>query len=297
MDEVGMQKNEFISDETNFWEFFENVRSDWRLIVSSGMLGLLGSVAFLTSFPFKYEASALLQPAAVGTAAPIVEPIGNTIERLKTETLYSEELIKTCQVASAKDLLEAMKVKIVKGTNLIAISYRGDSSATAQACIEKVVEQITQSQSEIAAPLVEELEDQMAFTKKQIEGAERFLLQLEDRLNRSPASNSSDSVLLMLKREELGKLQKVYREQRVGLTEPLTQPMKLLEPIYASRDALSPKPSLTAVSGLIAGLLVGLIALFLNRSWHRYADPKILAKKADDHRGSRLDQPEPPRAL
>lgn len=43
---------------------------------------------------------------------------------------------------------------------------------------------------------------------------------------------------MMLKREDLTKLQKLYREQRIQLTEPLTQPMKLLEPFMCLRNRL-----------------------------------------------------------
>lgn len=130
----------------------------------------------------------------------------------------------------------------------------------------KIVGQLSQSQVDIATPLIKELEDQRASTKQQIDDAERFLAQHEKGLSSAPTG----SVLLMLKREELMKLQKLYREQRIQLTEPLTQSMKLLEPIYAPEKAVFPKKLLTVSGGFICGLFLGLLALFINRGWRRY---------------------------
>jgi len=287
MNQVGMQKTEYIDEETNFWDLIENIKSNWLWPVAGGIFGLLGSVMFLTSFPHQYEASAILQPAAIATIAPTVEPVVNTLERLKAVTFYSDEVVKTCEAASAKRLSEAIKVSIVKGANLIAVSYRGNSPAIAETCTEKIVGRVTELQSLIAAPLLKKLDEQRASTKKQIDDAQRFLLQYENQLKRP--LTSSDSVFLMLKSEELDKLQKLHREQEVGLTEPLTQPMKLVAPIYAPKVPVFPKTPVTMLVGVIAGLIVGLLALFFNRSWHRFADPRSQATSTDIRPRSDID--------
>jgi hypothetical protein len=265
-----MQKNEPIDGKPNFWELIENIRASWHWPVAGGAVGLLASVFFLTSFPYQYVASAILQPAAIATIAPTVEPVVNTLERLKTVSFYSDEVVKTCETASAKKLTESVKVSIVRGTNLIAISYRGYSPANAEACTEKIVEHITELQTLIAAPLLKKLDEQRASTKKQIDDAERFLLQYENQLKSSSAF--SESVFLMLKSDHLDNLRKLYREQGIGLSEPLTQPMKLMAPIYAPTEAVYPKIPATIFGGLIVGLTFGLVALFFYRSWHRYAN-------------------------
>ena len=289
MNQVSMQKTEFIDEEINFWDLIENIKSNWLWPVAGGIFGLLGAVVFLTSFPRQYEASAILQPASIATIAPTVEPVVNTLERLKTVTFYSDEVVKSCEAVSAKKLSESIKVSIVRGTNLISVSYRGNSPAIAEACTEKIVGHITQSQAAIAAPLLKKLDEQRASTKKQIDDAERFLLQYENQVKRPPTS--SDSVFLMLKSEGLDKLQKLYREQAVGLTEPLTQPMKLVAPIYAPREALSQKPLLTVVGGFVAGLFFGLAALFFNRSWHRYTDLRLPGTSTDIRSGQNSFNP------
>lgn len=262
-------------DEINIWELMEHLKSGWHWLAGGCAVGLLGATGFLILVPAKYEATAVIQPATIGmivamttttTTTTTVEPVAQTIERLKLVTFYGDDTVKVCQAGSAKNLAEGVKVSIVKGNNLVSLGYRADSVALAEACMAKIVGQLSQSQIDIATPLIKELEDQRASTKQQIDDAERFLAQHENGLSSAPTG----SVLLMLKREELMKLQKLYREQRIQLTEPLTQSMKLLEPIYAPEKAVFPKKLLTVAGGFIGGLFLGLLALFINRGWRRY---------------------------
>lgn len=260
-------------DEINIWELMEHLKSGWHWLAGGCAVGLLGATGFLMLVPAKYEATAVIQPATIGmivatttTTTTTVEPVAQTIERLKLVTFYGDDTVKVCQAGSAKDLAEGVKVSIVKGNNLVSLGYRADSVALAEACMAKIVGQLSQSQLDIAKPLIKELEDQRASTKQQIDDAERFLTQHEKGLSSAPTG----SVLLMLKREELMKLQKLYREQRIQLTEPLTQSMKLLEPIYAPERAVFPKKLLTVAGGFIGGLFLGLLAFFINRAWRRY---------------------------
>ncbi len=264
-------------DEINIWELVGHLKTGWHWLAGGCAVGLLGATGFLMLAPSKYEATAVIQPATISmisastSPATTVEPVAQTIERLKLVTFYGDDTVKACQARSAKDLAEGVKVSIVKGNNLVSLAYRADSVALAEICMTKIVGQLSQSQVDIATPLIKELEDQRASTKQQIDNAEKFLAQYEKGLSSAPTG----TVLLMLKREELMKLQKLYREQRIQLTEPLTQPMKLLEPVYASERAVSPRKLQIAAGGLTGGLFVGLLALFINRSWRRYKSTQL----------------------
>ncbi len=244
-----------------------------------GATGLASAIVLAAFIPAQYEATAVVQPATIGmivATTTTVEPAAQTLERLKQVTFYRDEIVKTCDVESAKDLANSVKVNIVKGNNLLSISYRAETAALANACMNKIVTQLTQSQTAIAAPLIKELQDQQTATKQQMDEAERFLAAGERRTSSSPGSNEL-STLMMLKREDLTKLQKLYREQRIQLTEPLTQPMKLLEPIYVPEKPVAPKKLMIIAGSLIGGMFIGLLALFANRSWRRYNGPATLA--------------------
>lgn len=278
MSEEAVENAEAGDYEINVWEAIGRLMSGWRWLAGGSAAGILGAIALLTVFPSRYEATAVIQPATIGmiattttlttTTAMPVEAVAQTLERLKLATFYREEILKTCQADSPKELLERLNTSVVKGNNLISIGFIALSSSVAKACVEKIVLDLTQFQSLVGAPLIKELEGQQASTKHQLDELERFLVQGERR--KGDARESNESVLLMLKREELMQLQRLYREQRIQLSAPLTQPVKLLEPVYAPQKAVFPKKLPTLVSGLAIGLFAGLLALYVSRSRYRY---------------------------
>ncbi len=267
---------ESVDDEINLWELMNQIKDGWQWVVGGGVAALAGAIGFVLLAPAQYEATAVVQPATVGaltttttTTTTPIEPVAQTLERLKLVTFYSDDIVKACDAVSAKDLANNVKVNLIKGNNLLSISYRAESSVLANACISKIVTQLTHSQAAIAAPLIKELQSQQVSTKQQIDDVERFLAAGEKRATSSPVSGEL-STLMLLKRGDLTTLQKLYREQRVQLTEPLTQPIKLLEPIYAPEKPVSPKRLMVVAISLIGGLFIGLLALFVNRSWRGY---------------------------
>jgi uncharacterized protein involved in exopolysaccharide biosynthesis len=266
-----------VDDEINLWELLEQLKAGWHWLAGSSVVGLVGAIGFLILVPPKYEATAIIQPATIGmatasmtTTAITVEPVGQTLERMKLVTFYGDDTVKACQASSAKDLAGDVKISVIKGNSLLSISYRANSAAAAKTCMTKIVEQLAQSQATLAAPLIKELEDQLTSTRQQIDGAERFLAQNEKNL-----AAPNGSVLLMLKREEMIKLQKLYREQRTQLTAPFTQTIRLLEPIYVPENPVFPKKLLTVIGGLFGGLFLGVFALFVNRGLHRYKQTAV----------------------
>jgi uncharacterized protein involved in exopolysaccharide biosynthesis len=63
------------------------------------------------------------------------------------------------------------------------------------------------------------------------------------------------------------RLEKLLVEQKVQLSAPLTQPMQLLEPIYAPERAVAPKKLPMLAGGLFGGLVLGGLVFFARRSW------------------------------
>lgn len=268
------------SDEINLWDLLEVVKSGWRWLVGGVGIGLIGAVAVVLFAHSEYEATALVQPAIVGAKGAEVEPVGLTLERLKLPTFYSDELVKLCEIKSTvnpKDVLaKAVKPTLVKGNSLIQLTYRAPSPQVAASCLAGVVARITQSQAEIAAPIIETMTQQLQLTGQQLSEASKFEGQLEKRvLNLDPSDTKFNQSILLLnatlsKREEIARLRKQYADQALQLMPPITQPAKLLEPIYAPEKAVFPKKSITVLAGFFGGGVVGLLGLLLSLSWRRY---------------------------
>jgi uncharacterized protein involved in exopolysaccharide biosynthesis len=266
---------ETTDDEISLWELLDQTRKGWQWLAGSVAVGLVGALGFVLISPDQYEAKAVIQSqtfSIIFTTTIIktdLEPVAQTVERLRLATFYNDEMVKVCGVGSAKDLADKVKVNLIKGSNIFSINYQAESAALAKTCVSKILQKLTQSVSEAAAPLINEFQDQLTYTKQQIDEVERFLAQSEKRVTLSIGSNEL-LLIIILKREELAKLQRLYREQRIQLTEPLMHPMKLLEPIYVSQKPVAPKKLLVVTAGLIGGLFAGLIGLFISRSWRRY---------------------------
>ncbi len=265
----------------NLWELLDVVKSGWRWLAGGAAVGFAGAVGFVLVVPAQYEAIAVIQPATVGvtggTKGADIEPVAQTLERMKMPTFYSGALLTACDVKTAvnprKSLATVIKPTVVKGNSLIQISYRADSAAIAEACVLAVKEQLTKSQDAIAAPIIKTLEEQQRLTKMQLDEAEKFQLQVEKRamtLDPSDAKFSQAMLLLnaaLSKREEVSKLRRQYADQSLQLSPPLTQSAMLFEPIYSPDQAVFPKKTPTALGGLIGGLVIGGVLLFVRRSF------------------------------
>ena len=260
-------------DELSLWDIVNFLKDGWNWLAGGLVVGLVGAAGFVLMSPVQFEATAVIQPATVGmpttttTKGSEVEPVAQTLERLKLATFYSEASVQVCQASSALALTGGVKASQVKGNSLIQVSYRAPSITVAEACVNAVVGQLTQSQSSIAEPLLKTLEEQLVLTKKQLTEAEGFQAQLE---KRAVSSNDGASLLMLnalSKREEIVRLQKLLIEQKVQLSTPLTQPMQLLEPIYAPEKAVAPKKLPVLAGGLFGGLVLGGLLFFVRRSW------------------------------
>ena len=262
-------------DEISLWDVVNFLKDGWRWLAGGVVAGAVGAVGFVLVTPSQFEATAIVQPATVGmpttttttTRGAEVEPVIQTLERFKLPTFYDEAMLQACQAPSRQALSGSVKASQVKGNALIQVSYRAPTAAVAEACVNAVVGQLTQSQTAIAEPLIKTLEEQLVLTKKQLTEAEGFQGQLEKRV-----TSSNDGVsLLMLntfsKREEIVRLQKLLVEQKVQLSPPLTQPMQMLEPIYVPERPVAPKKLPVLAGGLFGGLVLGGLVFFVRRSW------------------------------
>lgn len=261
-------------DELSLWDIVNFLKEGWRCLAGGLVAGLVGAVGFVLMSPVQFEATAVIQPATVGMPTTTstmkgaeVEPVAQTLERLKLATFYSEALVQTCQAPSALALTGGVTISQVKGNSLIQVSYRAPSTAVAEGCVNAVVAQLADSQAAMAAPLIKTMEEQLALTRTLLAKAESFQGQLEKRAITSSDGASLLMLSILSKREEIVRLEKSMIEQKIQLSAPLTQPVQLLEPIYAPEKAVAPKKMPVLAGGLFGGLVLGGLVFFVRRSW------------------------------
>ena len=72
---------------------------------------------------------------------------------------------------------------------------------------------------------------------------------------------------VLSKRGEILRLQKNLNEQTLWLSAPLTQPMQLLEAVYAPESPVFPNKLSAMAGGVFGGLILGGLGFFMRRSW------------------------------
>lgn len=281
-------------DTFNLLDLINILKLGWRWLASGLIFGVLCSFIFIMVVPAQYEAVAIVQPATVGASGLAssttnstsmkgveVETVAQSVERLKLATFYDEDLLKVCgvkeRVNPAQVLAKAMKPTALKGISLVQVSYRAESVEIAEACVAAVTARLAKTQASLAEPIVKNLKDQLEITKRQLGEAERFQSQIEKRaMTMDPSDSKFSQAMLMLnaalsKRDEILKLQKLYTEQSMQLSEPLTSPAKLFEPIDASNNAVFPKIGLSILAGALLGLILAGLVLLARSSvlWKR----------------------------
>ena len=222
-------------NEISLLDIVDFLKGGWRWLASGLLLGLACAIGYLVVTPKVYDATAILQPATVGMPTTTttttttmkgaeVEPVAQTLERLKLPTFYTDEVVKACDAASIQALAASVNASQVKGNSLIQVAYRAPSVSVAETCVNAVIAQLIKSQDTAAAPLIGALEEQLQATQRQLSEAEIFQSQLEKRAL-AVSDSASLLVLALSKRENVVRLQKLVGEQKVLLTAPATQPM------------------------------------------------------------------------
>lgn len=263
-------------DELSLWDIVEYLKEGWRWLTGGVLLGLACAVAYLLMTPKQYEAQALFQGAKVlGTE---LESSSQLIERLKFPTFYEKEQLQACALTPtepAAALAKRINPSILKGANILQVSYRARESQLAVACLNAVLNRVIRGQNKLSAAPLENAKRQLELTKVQLADAERLQSTLEKRsmasLDAADDTRFSQTVLLMStslsKKDQIAELRKSVLDQMAALEPPATRSAELVEPIYAPEHAVFPKKLPVLAGGLVGGLVLGGIAFVVRRSW------------------------------
>jgi capsular polysaccharide biosynthesis protein len=268
--------NSNIEDEISLKDIVDFLVESWKAIVLSGVLGILGAVAFIWATPNQYQATAQIQMAQISANNNNnTNPLGVNIEdpnllmaRLKLPTTYSTHEIKACgfesSAAPSEALVTAAKFSVVKGVgSMIELKINRDNKETAIACAQSLFENIKASQNEIIKPFIEE--------------AKILLVKYQDRLtnsqllvSRADKSGAALSAAYLANRDEVKFLTEEILRLNTFIATADTRQAKLVSPIYVSDIPVAPKKKIALIAGLFAGLFLGLLLILGKRGYQAY---------------------------
>jgi LPS O-antigen subunit length determinant protein (WzzB/FepE family) len=264
-----------IADESiSLLDIYDFLQQGWKTLLAACFLG--GGLGLTAAFlwPEKYEASALIQPARV--LSNDVESQGVLAEKMRSPTYYSEKTLEICRMVNKPDprlaLTLQLSPKVARQSTFVSLTFRGQNSREAVACLEAVLADVKSNQQDIAAPQIELAQLQIAKQKERLKQAEDFLDTFGDKkglfkFNDTKFSASSLLIAtLQARQSEITELKNSIQATEKALTPPQTRPTSFATPIYAPALRVEPKRSLVVLACAVAGLGLGFFWLLSLRA-------------------------------
>jgi capsular polysaccharide biosynthesis protein len=268
--------NSIPEDEISLKDIIDFLVESWQTIILTGLLGLLGSIAYLWVIPDQYQATAQIKMAQISASNNNnTNPLGINIEepklllaRLKLPTTYSDTEFKACglsdQKLAAEILTDLVKFSEVKGAgSIVELKVNGSTKEIASACAEALFKNIQASQNEIIKPYLEE--------------AKTLLINYQERLNNAQAlvvradkTGTALSAAYLASRDEVKFLTEEIIRLSTFITSVDARQAKLASPIYAADAPVFPKKTISLILGLMAGLFLSLLLAFGKRGFIAY---------------------------
>ena len=275
-------------DEISLIDIFDFLITHSKTILTTSILGLMTSGLYLWLTPPQYEAIAKIQMAQFSsnkilgyTASNIessnkimayvvgnVEETGMLVSRLSLPSTYSLQNIQACKMEDIKidqDLalvkkLKFAPVKALPGTlpNVIEIKVKQTSKQDAITCLQSVFETIKVSQSKIFEPLQFEAIQLM-------EEKNKTLAFVKELLVKGDKSGQALSAVYLSSIDEINTLRIDIENLNNYIKSKDSRPTRLISPIYAAEEPVSPKKLISLIAGLIGGLCFGIIYALLRK--------------------------------
>lgn len=294
------ETEDFEEDEISLFELFEKLKEGWRYVVGGALVGALIAATAILVVPNRFEAVAIVQVGQVGqvgqslqpvqtgqTGQPVqtgqtgpyvgvpVEPATQAIERMKTAAFQksvSESMKGDVGVIAA----QLIKSTVPQGPSaLIELKATARSPEVAKKTVETSVQELAKRHAEISRPSVARLVAEADLAQEKLKQAEVEL----DGLNKLSASAgikddrftqlSLITSLRLQKEAEIFSQRQMVVNIKAAMSPPTTESAKAIEAVFVSDQPVSPKKSLLLVLGLVGGLLVGVMWVFVSGAWRQ----------------------------
>jgi len=268
--------NQPLEDEISLKDIIDFLVESWKSILATGVLGVLAAGTYIAVTPNQYEATAQIEMARINSNNNNnnSNPLGSNIEdpnlliaRMKLPSSYDQASIVACgyegKKQAAEGLAKMIKLSLAKGTQMVELKATGLSQEQATQCAQSVFNNIKQSQKMIADPIIEEAKTKLVRHTTRLQEAQTFI-------SKADKSGSSMSAAYLSTRDEVKYLTDEVIRLNDLISSASSRQTKLVSPIYAPENKVSPKRAIALVGGLMGGLLLGLVLMMGLRAYRSY---------------------------
>lgn len=272
-----MNERELLQDdEISLLDILEALKQGWRWLLGSVVLGGIGAGVFLVPATPQYEAIALVQVGQI--SGQPVEPQVKAVERVKSSSFQLKVAEALGDVAWQDSLRRGagkatLSLQAIKNNpDLMELKAISDSVLNARKIAEATIFELAKKHAELAAPTLARMKSDLAMVQER-------LVKVEAELDVLLKSTSSVSVrddrftqlslmasLREQKKWEIFGLRQQILQLNASLSEPSTQPVRAIEPVFVPERPVSPKRGLVLALGLVGGLMFGGISLIVRNA-------------------------------
>ena len=261
-------------DEISLLDILRFLKGAYKTILVFGALGLAIAIAYLVITPNRFEAVAQIQMAQTsGANNNNLNSLGVNIEepalliaRLSSPSSFSAGAIAACgqqaQSNSALAAVQTIKLTPIKGiSNVVELKTVGPTSEAASICAQAIFELIKTSQAQIQAPYLEEAQTRLVEDKSRLDQAKALVAKADKSgavMGAAAYLSTRDEIKLLS--DQMALLQDLISFSQSHVT-------RLVSPIYASDNPVTPKKRIALLVGLLGGLLLGLLIALGRQMW------------------------------
>jgi len=269
------QNIENIEDKISLVNIIDFFRESWKQIVLGGVIGGAIGVSIALIMPSNYQVSVYFQMAKI--ADIYVEQPSTLMEKLKIPIYLPSEIFIGCGVDKSANpgmaIINRMSTTLLKGTDIIKISYKDRNSDLAKKCTEIISNYIIKNQNEMLQPRLQKKKYELLILKQRLELQENFEKYLSTKNLDVDISDSNSTAFLELfttlmineSENKVNRLREKVNNLEILLEEPQTKEGSKLALVNISNDHDEQKISPKAISSAIGGMVLVIVFLILRR--------------------------------
>jgi len=256
---MAAKENEINGDGFELTDIVRFIRRSWLLILASAATGLVAAVVFLLGAPRHYEATISIQIAQmtdIGKGVIVaVETPAMLAQRMRLPSSYSAEALTACGIAPGgvpEALVSSIRVSTPRDLGpVVNLTLRRTDRDLARQCATAVFAMVREQHTVMLQDNTNEIQKELEYYQSRVMAQQELIASMEK-------GGLAVTVIYLVQREVIGQLLKKiddieHRKARVT-------PTRLMSPVYVTSDAVSPRWNIVINLGVLAGLLVGVLA-------------------------------------
>lgn len=262
-------KNEELQADTNevsLMDMVHFVKSNRKLILIWGLMGLSLATIYVVLTPEKYEVRWQIQMAQFNNSNSNSEDPAAVVQRLRYPTAYPMEVQHRCGVPEDGELSEylggMLKVDVVKNVaNTLDLKITLSSSDQAKKCAEAITAMIIAQQRGL-------IDEYLAGRQMQLTQYQGALKEEQQQLERMKMALSGNFWYLV-KLDKLSWLRTRIDSLQEEIIIAQLHPAKLIAPLYVPKKPVPRKVLSISLLGVLCGLMLGVLYGLGREAWRR----------------------------